>query len=866
MVPVPLEKLSPMLRQYMEIKAERPETILLIRVGDFFEAYGADATTIATALEITLTGRDISGWDERLPMAGVPYHALDRYLARLVQQGFKVAICDQVEDPKHAKGLVRRAVTRVVTPGTLLEDSLLDARSNNFLVAAILRTPVSGIGVVDVSTGEFLTCELPVNATEADIAAEVARIGPAECLVPENQDTLAEAIAALCPATITRLGMRKLPRTPREDLLRHFGVTTLRGFGCDHFTAGLEAAATLLGYVEETQQGAVPHLKSLAIWSVDDTMALDASARRNLELTAGLLDQSKAKSLLAVLDNTRTSMGGRLLRRWLDAPLLSVGAITERQENIAAFIGASLVRGELRDTLREMSDLERLVARICTGSASPRDLAALGLSLSCLAALRERACQITDPAIAVLASQLHPVGTLARDLQTAIVDEPPLLVRDGGIFKAGYDSELDSLRALRQGGATWIAELEVVERDRTGIKNLKVGYTSVFGYYLEVPRSQLHLVPENYIRKQTTAAGERYFTPELKDMEVKVMGAQENQLSRETELFNALRDTIARDWASSILDRAKVVAQLDVASGLAELAVNNRWCRPDVDDKDVIDIRSGRHPVVEKLAGGIQRFIPNDTLLDSQQTVHVITGPNAAGKSTVLRQVALIVLLAQIGSYVPAQSARIGIVDRIFTRVGAHDDLSSGQSTFMVEMTETAEILNHATNRSLIILDEIGRGTSTYDGLSIAWSVAEYLSTLGAKTLFATHYHLLNDLEKQRSNVKNFRIAVRETDDRILWLRKVLPGGTDKSYGVQVARMAGLPSVVIERAKSILAQLEKSGGAPRIDAIMAPLQMTLFEAAIHPVVEELQALDPNLLSPMDALHLIMRLHTDAKKR
>ena len=866
MVPVPLEKLSPMLRQYMEIKAERPETILLIRVGDFFEAYGADATTIATALEITLTGRDISGWDERLPMAGVPYHALDRYLARLVQQGFKVAICDQVEDPKHAKGLVRRAVTRVVTPGTLLEDSLLDARSNNFLVAAILRTPVSGIGVVDVSTGEFLTCELPVNATEADIAAEVARIGPAECLVPENQDALAEAIAALCPATITRLGLRKLPRTPREDLLRHFGVTTLRGFGCDHFTAGLEAAATLLGYVEETQQGAVPHLKSLAVWSVDDTMALDSSARRNLELTAGLLDQSKAKSLLAVLDNTRTSMGGRLLRRWLDAPLLSVGAITERQENIAAFIGASLVRGELRDTLREMSDLERLVARICTGSASPRDLAALGQSLSCLGALRERACQITDPAIAVLASQLHPVGTLAGDLQSAIVDEPPLLVRDGGIFKAGYDSELDALRALRQGGATWIAELEVLERDRTGIKNLKVGYTSVFGYYLEVPRSQLHLVPENYIRKQTTAAGERYFTPELKDMEVKVMGAQENQLSRETDLFNALRDRIACDWSSSILDRAKVVAQLDVTSGLAELAVNNRWCRPDVDDKDVIDIRSGRHPVVEKLTGGIQRFIPNDTLLDSQQTVHVITGPNAAGKSTVLRQVALIVLLAQIGSYVPAQSARIGIVDRIFTRVGAHDDLSSGQSTFMVEMTETAEILNHATHRSLIILDEIGRGTSTYDGLSIAWSVAEYLSSLGAKTLFATHYHLLNDLEKQRSNVKNFRIAVRETDDRILWLRKVLPGGTDKSYGVQVARMAGLPSVVIERAKGILAQLEKNGGAPRIDAITAPLQMTLFEAAIHPVIEELQALDPNLLSPMDALHLIMRLHADAKKR
>ena len=866
MAEIPIEKLSPMLRQYMELKAERPEVILLIRVGDFFEAYGVDATLIAAALDITLTGRDVNGMEERLPMAGVPYHALDRYLARLVQQGHKVAICDQIEDPKQAKGLVRRAITRVVTPGTLVEDALLDARSNNFLVAAILRTPIAGIGVVDVSTGEFLVCELPAGATEAAIAAEVARIAPAECLVPEDQDALADAIAARCPATLTRIATRKLPKTPREDLLRHFGVTTLRGFGCDHYSTGIEAAATLLDYVEETQQGAVPHIRTLAIWSLDDTMTLDASTRRNLELTAGLLDQAKGKSLLAVIDQTRTSMGGRLLRRWLDAPLLSVGGITERQEGIAAFCSASLPRADVRDTLREIGDLERLVARICTGAASPRDIKALGTSLKKLDILVAAAARVAEPAINVLVAQLHPVGTLAGDIDDAIVDEPPLLVRDGGIFKPGYDAELDELRSLRQGGAAWIAELETSERERTGIRNLKIGYTSVFGYYLEVPRSQLELVPENYIRKQTTAAGERYFTPELKEMEAKVMGAQDRQIALEGELFIKLREMIARDWAGSVLDRARIVAQLDVASALAELAVNNRWCRPVVDDGDVISIVAGRHPVVEKLAGGIQRFIPNDTILDTEQTVHVITGPNAAGKSTVLRQVALIVLLAQIGSFVPADAAHIGIVDRIFTRVGAHDDLSSGQSTFMVEMTETAEILNHATERSLVILDEIGRGTSTYDGLSIAWAVAEHLSELGAKTLFATHYHLLNDLEKQRTNVRNYRIAVRETDDRILWLRKVLPGGTDKSYGVQVARMAGLPPSVVERAKRILMQLEKAGGAPRIETTTATLQMTLFEAAIHPVVEELQSIDPNRLSPMEALQLIARLHADAKKR
>jgi DNA mismatch repair protein MutS len=862
-----------MLRQYMQLKDERPEVVLLMRVGDFYEAYGEDAETIARELEITLTGREVAGMSDRMPMAGVPFHALDRYLARLVQKGFKVAICDQVEDPKLAKGLVKRRVTRVVTPGTLVEDSLLEAKSNNYLVAAVLGNPACGIGVVDVSTGEFLVTELPLEAGTTRVVEEVLRLAPAECLVPEGMDELAEALGAACTASITRMARTDLPRSARTALLEHFGTSTLRGFGCDDYTAGLDAAAALLTYLKATHMGAVAHMRTLATYSVGDAMTLDPAARRNLELTTGLADGAKGKSLLAVLDATQTAMGGRLLKRWLDSPLLSVERINRRLDAVEAFHADPLARGDVRDTLRGVADLERLIARASTGTANARDLVMLRMSLERVPDVAGKAAAIADSSVRALLEEMDGLPEVSGLIARGLSDEPPLSLREGGLIRDGFDADLDALRRIARGGKSWIAEMETAERERTGIRGLKVGYNSVFGYYIEVSRANLANVPEHYVRKQTTATGERYITPELKDMESRVLGAQEKIAALEYDLFCRLRDDVA-GHAASVLAVAQAVARLDAVSALAQVASQNRYVRPQVDSGAVILIRAGRHPVVEKLSGHTV-FIPNDTLLDNgPNQLHVITGPNSSGKSTVLRQVALITLLAQIGSFVPADAARIGIVDRIFTRVGAHDDLAAGQSTFMVEMTETADILNNATERSLVILDEIGRGTSTFDGVSIAWAVAEYLAARGCKTLFATHYHLLNELEKTQPNVRNFRIAVKETGDRIVWLRKIVAGGTDKSYGVQVARMAGLPPEVIARAKEILGDLERQGrskrdtlaGVPTIAARSQRLQMTLFESEPHPALEHLRQLDLSTLSPIEALNVLYQLQKDAREK
>jgi DNA mismatch repair protein MutS len=877
---VPLDKLTPMLRQYVELKSERPEVVLLMRVGDFYEAYGEDAETMARELEITLTGRDIAGLPDKFPMAGVPFHALDRYLARLVQKGFKVAICDQVEDPKLAKGLVKRRVTRVVTPGTLVEDALLDAKSNNYLVAAVLGDPVCGVGVVDVSTGEFLVTEIDAEggrtaeAMIARIVEEVQRLRPAECLVPEGMDALSDALQTACPATLTRIAIRDLPRSARTALLEHFGTASLRGFGCDAFTVGLDAAAALLTYLKATHMGAVAHIRTLATYSVSECMTLDAPARRNLELTQGLADGGKAKSLLTVLDATQTSMGGRQLRKWLDAPLLSVEKINARLDSVAAFHADPLSRGDVRDALRGVADLERLMARISTGTANARDLVALKLSLVRIPDVAARAAQLTHPSVRELCAEMDGLPEITDLLTAAIADEPPLSLRDGGLIKGDFDAALDELRDISRGGKSWIAEMETAERERTGIRSLKVGYNAVFGYYIEISRTNLAAAPPHYVRKQTTAQGERFITPELKEMESKVVGAEEKITAREYELFCQVRDRVAEE-CRPVLQVAQAVARLDVVAALAEVAANNRYCRPVVDESSVLEIKAGRHPVVEKLSGQTV-FIPNDTLLDNgPNQLHVITGPNSSGKSTVLRQVALITLLAQVGSFVPADAARIGLVDRIFTRVGAHDDLAAGQSTFMVEMTETADILNNATDRSLVILDEIGRGTSTFDGVSIAWAVAEHLALKGCKTLFATHYHIMNDLEKSQPNVRNFRIAVKETGDRIIWLRKIVAGGTDKSYGIQVARMAGLPPEVIIRAQEVLADLEKTDrskrdtAGPARNAITAQtqrLQMTLFEAEPNPVIEQLQRLDLSTLSPIEALNLLYQLQRDAREK
>ena len=814
---------------------------------------------------------------ERHPGHGVllrePLH-----LARLVQKGFKVAICDQVEDPKQAKGLVKRRVTRVVTPGTLVEDALLDAKSNNYLVAAVWGEPASGVGVVDVSTGEFLVTEIGRECGIPKVVEEVMRLAPAECLVPEGMDELADALREACPATLTRVAKKELPRDARVALLEHFGTSTLRGFGCDDYTAGLDAAAALLTYLKATHMGAVAHIRTLATYSTDDCMVLDAPARRNLELTAGLYDNAKGKSLLAVLDATLTAMGGRLLKRWLDSPLLSVERIHRRLDAVEAFYEDPLSRGDVRDLLRGVADLERLMARLSTGTANARDLVALRLSLERVPEVAACAAQIENAAVRALCEEMDGLPELTGLLADAIVDEPPLSLREGGILRDGFDAELDELRTIARGGKSWIAEMEAAEREKTGIKNLKVGFNSVFGYYIEVSRANLALVPDTYTRKQTTAQGERFVTPELKEMEAKVLGAEEKITAREYDLFCGVRDDVAARFASPVLRVAQAVARLDVVAALAEVAQAHRYVRPVVDDGAVIEIKGGRHPVVEKLMGGSAVFIPNDTLLDNGPSqLHVITGPNSSGKSTVLRQVALITLLAQVGSFVPADAARVGLVDRIFTRVGAHDDLAAGQSTFMVEMTEAADILNNATERSLVILDEIGRGTSTYDGVSIAWAVAEYLAQRGCKTLFATHYHLLNDLEKSQPSVRNFRIAVKETGDRIVFLRKIVAGGTDKSYGVQVARMAGLPPEVIERAQEVLRELEREGGragkrdvAPGAGAVSsahrARLQMTLFEAEPHPVLEEIRRVDLSTLSPIEALNLLYRLQQEAKEK
>jgi DNA mismatch repair protein MutS len=878
-----LNNLTPMMRQYFEVKEQKPGIILLMRVGDFYEAYGEDAKTIARDLDITLTGREDKMAGERIPMAGVPHHAVERYMARLLAKGHKVALCDQVEDPKLAKGLVKRKVTRIVTPGTVMEDALLDAKRNNFLVAAITaeRLP-SGIGVLDVSTGEFLTGEIErADSVAADIdpnqrlVDEIARLQPAECLIrPEMEEELAEPIRAATGAAVTVHDFRDQRKSTRQQLLDHFGTQSLRGFGCEELTAGLDAAALLLDYVRQTHASALPHIRTLGVYSSEGYMLLDAATRRNLELTQAQMDGSRAKSLLHLLDRTITPQGGRMLRRWLEQPLLDVGRIVERQDGVADFARDGVLRGDARDALRGISDLERLAARICAGMASARDLVALRSSLASIAALGlalERARP--DSVLGPLRERLTGAPPdLIELLDRAIEDDPPLSLREGALIRRGYSDELDSLRELRSGGKAFIAAIEDEERARTGIKTLKVGYNNVFGYYIEAGKSYSAQIPGDYIRKQTTVNSERYITPALKEREAQVLGAEERIVELEYDIFVRIRAQIADRHSSLLVSLGRAVAQCDVLAALAEVASSNGYVRPTVlGESSVIELRAARHPVVEQLQSGTM-FVPNDSYLDdAEQRLHIITGPNAAGKSTYLRQVAICVLLAQIGSFIPAAEATIGLVDRIFTRVGAQDDLATGQSTFMVEMSETANILNNATARSLIILDEVGRGTSTYDGLALAWSIAEYLHAIGAKTLFATHYHQLNELEKMLPGAKNFRITVKEQGHHIVWLRKIVPGGTDKSYGIQVARLAGLPDTVLIRAGDILKSLEanhRNGSGSAKGAELASrtkkLQLTLFETERHPVVDEIDALDLGTISPIEALTKLYELQKKVK--
>ncbi len=880
------EKLTPMFRQYQAIKARYPDVLVLFRLGDFYEMFGEDAKIGSQVLQLVLTSREI-GKGNRVPMCGVPHHAVERYIAKLLEAGYKVAICDQLEEPSPKKRLVHRDVTRVLTPGTLVEEAFLEAKQYNFL-AAIFGTRDEGRGtseskqhphpaprtehfqrfglaVAEVSTGEFAVTELD----ERTLWDELARLQPAEVLLPEQlatDETFVAQLKSVCETTaITSFDLDPFVE-PERLLCQHFQVTTLDGFGVTGMPLAIRAAAMVIAYLKRTQLSALEHLKSLSTYSVGEFMLLDNATKRNLELVQSLRDGGVYGTLLWVLDETVTPMGGRLLRRWILQPLLKVDRINERLEAVDVLYRNTLWRQEIREVLKSVPDLERLVARVGTGTANPRDLAQIRSALQVIPKLRE--VLTGGPELPTLlqrvAERLHTADDLRQRLEDALVDNPPQRMTEGGIFRDGYHPELDELRYIARHGKELIAALEAKERERTGIKNLRVGYNQVFGYYIEVTKANLHLVPKDYIRKQTLTDVERFVTPELKQLESKVLGAEERIGQLEYQLFVELRQEVAQR-SNELLETARAIAELDVLATLGEVAAKNHYTRPIVDEGDEIIIREGRHPVIEQ----VQRdkpFVPNDCRLDNRENqLLIITGPNAAGKSTFLRQVALIVLMAQMGSFVPAKEAKIGIVDRIFTRVGAHDELIRGQSTFMVEMSETANILHNATERSLVLIDEIGRGTSTYDGIAIAWAVAEELHRIGCKCLFATHYHHLNELENLLPRVRNYRADVLEEGDKVVFLYRIVPGGTDRSYGIQVARLAGLPERVIERAKEILITLESNDqkvvSPPKTAAqlIATPVQLRLFEFAPHPVLERLKEIDPDSLTPREALSLLYEL-------
>ena len=840
-----------MLQQYFAAKAEHPGVILAMRVGDFYEFYGEDAETAAAALEITLTGRE-DGGNGRIPMAGVPFHSVERYLARLLQKGFKVALCDQLEDPKTTKGLIKRGVTRVLTPGTLMEDSMLSSERNSFLAALSVQDGRIGLAILDPSTGEFAVTQLEGDSAQDSILQELSRIRPSELLLGPAVEGYAEPVREAFGTAITEAGPMSLERATQR-LLTQLQASNLQSFGCEDKPCAVVAASMILAYAEKNRLP-LSHVDSLSTYSVEGYMRLDPATRRSLELTQNMHDGSKRFTLLSVLDHTVTAMGTRSLRRWIDQPLLDAEQIEGRLDAVERLARNPMVRADLRDGMKRLSDLERLVSRCSANIAGPRDMAALRDSLRALPALAEPLLKVGLGLIQQVRERIGSHFEIANLLDRAIVADPPVHLREGGVIRPEYDLELDKLRDLSRNGKSYIAGLERQERETTGISTLKVGFNSVFGYFLEVGKAHIEKVPAHYIRKQTTAGAERYITAELKDHESLVLGAVEKAVSVESELFQRLRSRVAEE-ASALLRTARGLAELDTLCSMAEAAVVHGYVRPTLASEDVIEIESGRHATVEMAN---RAFVPNDTLLGGLgPRLVVLTGPNMAGKSTYLRQTALIVLMAQIGSFVPAKSARIGLCDRVFARIGAKDELALGQSTFMVEMVESANILNHATARSLVILDEVGRGTSTFDGLAIAWAMVEHLVGLEAKTLFATHYHQLNALADQMAGVANYRIAVEEYGDDIVWTHRVVPGGADRSYGVHVARMAGVPRTVLARASALLAELERSADAPKVpEAATKKLQLSLFEFEEPEVLRELQSLDVNRLTPIDALRLV----------
>ncbi|MCK4838491.1 MAG: DNA mismatch repair protein MutS [Desulfobulbaceae bacterium] len=861
-------KLTPMLQQYLAIKEQHQDAILFYRLGDFYEMFFDDAKIASKVLGITLTSRNNKDKEEnRIPLCGIPHHAAANYLAKLVNAGHRVAVCEQVEDPKLATGVVKREVVRVVTPGLVTEEQVLDDKSNRYLAAVCQVRKVWGLSFLDLSTGEFLVAE---REEREELIDELNRMMPAELLIePEDHASLPDNLGLLPSICITRRADGFFQEeTGRERLLEHFQTANLAGFGCDHLIAGLTAAGGLLQYLNDTQKTDLSHIERLSPLFIDDVLMVDDSSRRNLELTQTLIGGQREGSLLHCLDRTCTPMGARLLKRNLLFPLQNIATINHRLDTIEQLVRHHGYCVELREMLDSVYDLERLNSRIVLGSGNGRDLKALKYSLNQLPALKT-----TADAASIMAeecSELDDLADIRQLLEKTIREDAPITLREGGLIREGYNDELDELVTLLTQGKNLILDLENREKEKTGINNLKIGFNKVFGYYLEVTKARQSDVPDYFIRKQTLVNAERFITPELKEFEEKVLGAQDKRLDLEYQLFCEIRAKVAGQ-NSRILRAASYVAELDFFCCLAEVARRNHYVRPMVDDSEEITITEGRHPVIEQ-ALPTGRFVPNDVHLDqSSEEVLIITGPNMAGKSTVLRQTALIVLMAQMGSMVPAAEARIGVVDRIFTRVGAMDDLRKAQSTFMVEMNETANILNNATERSLVILDEIGRGTSTFDGLSIAWAVTEDLvnkNGKGVKTIFATHYHELTELAMTYDRVKNYNIAVREWNDTIVFLHKLLPGGTNRSYGIQVAALAGVPPQVVARAHEILRNIENGElnqhGEPRIAGKRTaesahPSQLGLFSPDPHPVRRKLDELQPDSLTPLDALAVLYEL-------
>ncbi len=883
-----MSELTPMMQQYMETKKQYADCILFYRLGDFYEMFFEDALTASRELEITLTGK-ACGLEERAPMCGIPYHAVEGYLSKLVSRGYKVAICEQVEDPKLAKGLVKREVVRIVTPGTNLNVQSLEASKNNFLMCITYTPTKIGISAADVTTGDYYVTEVDDLRKLMD---ELMKYAPSEIIC--NDAFLVSGVDVADLRGRLHIAMNVLEAHLFDDegckkiLQRHFKVNTLIGLGIEEFPVGLIAAGALLQHLYDTQKTGLEHFTHISPYLTSKYMLLDSSTRRNLELSETLREKQKRGSLLWVLDKTKTAMGGRMLRSMIEQPLIDREEMEKRLDAIEELNGDSVSRDEIREYLNPIYDLERLLSKVTYKTANPRDMIAFRNSLEMLPYIKVVLKSFGKEELVKIQEEIEGLEDIYQLIFQAIEEEPPVTIREGGMIRDGFDETIDMLRNAKRDGKQWLAELEQEDRERTGIKNLRIKYNKVFGYYFEVTNSYKDLVPEDYIRKQTLANAERYTTPRLKELEDTILNAEDKLQTLEYDLFCKIRDSIAAE-IERIQRTAKAVARLDVYASLALVAERNRYVRPKINEKGIIDIKNGRHPVVEQMLNN-DMFISNDTYLDNgRHGISIITGPNMAGKSTYMRQVALIVLMAQIGSFVPAGSASIGIVDRIFTRVGASDDLASGQSTFMVEMNEVANILRNATPNSLLILDEIGRGTSTFDGLSIAWAVIEHISNhklLGAKTLFATHYHELTELEGKMSNVNNYCIAVKECGDDIVFLRKIIKGGADRSYGIQVAKLAGVPDMVIDRAKEIAESLSDNDIMDKVQSIAVDTrgegraakqtvkydeldmaQISLFDTVKdEDVLKELMDIEVTTLTPLDALNTLYRLQNKLKNR